>query len=62
MTQREILILLAKVAMVGALLMTGMGGLIDISKNDYTMTKKHLWNDGLILAIVAIFLLLLART
>ncbi len=44
--------------MVIAILMTGLGGSLDILKKG-TITRKHAWNDGLFLAILAVFLLLL---
>ncbi len=44
--------------MVIAVLMTGLGGSLDILKKG-TITRKHAWNDGLFLAILAVFLLLL---
>lgn len=40
---------------------TGLGGLMDMSgqKNWYGITKKHAWNDGLYLLVLAILVFLL---
>jgi len=42
-----------------ALFMTGVGGLLDIIKSNYTISKEHAWNDGMFLVLVAIAVLLL---
>jgi hypothetical protein len=42
-----------------ALLMTGLGGLLDMSQSKFQITKQHAWNDGIFLVLVAIALLLL---
>ncbi len=42
-----------------ALLMTGIGGLLDIVKSDYKISREHAWNDGMFLVLVAISVLLL---
>jgi hypothetical protein len=39
--------------------MTGVGGLLDIVKSNYTISKEHVWNDGMFLVLVAIAVLLL---
>ena len=51
--------LAAIVLLVVAVLMTGLGGLIDIVRNDFRITREHSWNDGLFLVVLAIALLLL---
>ena len=48
-----ILILLALVA-------TGLGGAIDLVENG-RLTKEHLWNDGLFMILLAIFLALVIQ-
>jgi hypothetical protein len=42
-----------------AVLMTGLGGLLDIVQHDFRITREHSWNDGLFLVVLAIALLLL---
>jgi len=42
-----------------ALFMTGVGGLLDIVKSNYKISKEHAWNDGMFLVLVAIAVLLL---
>lgn len=51
--------LAAIVLLVAAVLMTGLGGLIDIVRNDFRITREHSWNDGLFLVVLAIALLML---
>lgn len=51
--------LAAIVLLVAAVLMTGLGGMLDMVKNDFRITREHSWNDGLFLVVVAIALLLL---
>lgn len=51
---------LAIFVFVASLLMTGLGGSLDMIRTGQ-ITRKHAWNDGLYLAIVAVFLLLLSR-
>jgi hypothetical protein len=46
------------VLMIVAAIFTGFGGTRDMMYHDYRLTKMHLWNDGLFLGIVAIFVLL----
>ncbi len=36
-----------------AIILTAAGGLLDIQESG-TLTKQHLWNDGLFLAILAV--------
>jgi hypothetical protein len=52
---------LAMVCILLAILATGIGGLIDIQgkKRIGPITKKHMWNDGHFLVLLAIALLLL---
>jgi hypothetical protein len=54
---RQIAVLL----LVLAVLMTGVGGLTDFLQNDYRVTKRHAWNDGMFLVLMAIALILLDR-
>jgi hypothetical protein len=43
-----------------ATILTGVGGWLDLyGESSVRITKQHAWNDGLFLAIVAVFLLLL---
>ena len=51
----------AIVLLIIAAILTGIGGWLDLSGSESTLhlTKQHAWNDGLFLAIVAVFLLLL---
>lgn len=54
---------LAMVCILLAILATGIGGLIDIQgkKRIGPITKKHMWNDGQFLILLAVALLLLDR-
>ena len=51
---------LAFVLVAVAVLMTGVGGLMDAWKGGYpptfAITKQHAWNDGIFLMLLAIFL------
>lgn len=50
----------AVVLLIIATLLTGIGGWLDMyGQSALQFTKQHAWNDGLFLAIVAVFLLLL---
>ena len=51
--------ILGVLVLVIAVLMTGFGGLLDMSQNKFQFTERHAWNDGLFLAVVAIALILL---
>jgi hypothetical protein len=51
--------LAAIVLILVAVLMTGLGGILDIIQNDFRITREHSWNDGLFLIGLAIALLLL---
>jgi hypothetical protein len=42
-----------------AILMTGLGGILDMVQHEYWITREHSWNDGLFLVVLAIALLLL---
>ena len=46
-------------AFVLALILTGIGGWSNMLGRALVITEQHAWNDGLFLAIVAVFLLLL---
>lgn len=52
---------LAISAFVISLLLTAIGGLVDITGEVIYFTKRHAWNDGLYLAIAALFLLMLSN-
>jgi hypothetical protein len=43
-----------------ALLATGIGGAIDLVENG-RLTKEHMWNDGLFIILLAIFLALVIQ-
>ena len=50
----------AIVLLIIAAILTGIGGWLDMyGQTALQFTKQHAWNDGLFLAIVAVFLLLL---
>ena len=42
-----------------AIILTGLGGLVDMTKSGYYITKQHAWNDGIFVMLLAIFVLLL---
>jgi hypothetical protein len=42
-----------------AVIMTGFGGLQDMVQTNFQISRRHAWNDGIFLAILAVFLLLL---
>jgi hypothetical protein len=44
-----------------AFLMTGFAGLMDMSYNQFQITRQHAWNDGIFLGLVAIAVLLFDR-
>ena len=48
----------AIILLVVAFLLTGFAGLMDMSYNQFQITRQHAWNDGLFLGIVAIALLI----
>jgi hypothetical protein len=48
----------AIILLVVAFLLTGLAGLMDMSYNQFQITREHAWNDGLFLGIVAIALLI----
>ena len=41
-----------------AFILTGFAGMMDMSYNQFQITRQHAWNDGLFLGIIAIALLL----
>jgi hypothetical protein len=49
----------AVILLVVAFLLTGFAGLMDMSYNQFQITRQHAWNDGIFLGIVAIFVLIL---
>ena len=42
-----------------AVILTGLGGILDATKNGYYLTKQHAWNDGIFLMLLAIFVQLI---
>jgi hypothetical protein len=48
----------AIILLVVAFLLTAFAGLMDMSYNQFQITRQHAWNDGLFLGIVAIALLI----
>jgi amino acid permease len=48
----------AVILLVIAFIFTALGGLMDMSYNEWQMTRQHLWNDGLFLGLLAIIVLL----
>ena len=48
----------ALILIVVALILTGFGGTIDMMSHDFRITKYHMWNDGLFMALLAVFVLL----
>ncbi len=49
---------IAVFVLVLAFIMTGLGGMLDMTCNNYEITRQHLWNDGLFLGVIAIAVLL----
>jgi hypothetical protein len=41
-----------------AFILTGFAGMMDMSYNQFQITRQHAWNDGLFLGIIAIAILL----
>lgn len=41
-----------------AFILTGLAGMMDMTYNQFEITRQHMWNDGLFLGIVAIAVLL----
>lgn len=60
MYKRE-LTFFAIVAFVVALLLTGLGGWADMLGKSFYVSKEHAWNDGIVMMLLAIFLLLLSK-
>lgn len=54
---------LAIIALILSVTMTGLGGLMDIAdeKRIGYISKKHAWNDGLYLAVVAAALFMMSK-
>lgn len=48
----------ALIVMTVAIVLTGLGGTLDMYSNRLHITKKHIWNDGLFMGILAVFILL----
>ena len=55
---------LALVCIIVAIIMTGLGGMLDITRRQRFagLTKTHLWNDGIFLLLLANAFLLLERS
>ncbi len=45
-----------------ALLLTGIGGWSNMIGKALVITEQHAWNDGIVMMLIAIFLLLLSRS
>jgi hypothetical protein len=41
-----------------AFILTGFAGLMDMSYNEFQITRQHAWNDGIFLGLVAIAVLM----
>jgi hypothetical protein len=51
---------IAIVLVILALLLTGIGGMLDAWRDGvFVISKQHAWHDGMFLTVLAIFLLLL---
>jgi hypothetical protein len=50
---------IAVICLVLAFFLTALGGMMDITYNEFQLTRQHMWNDGLFLGIVAIAILLI---
>ncbi len=48
----------ALILMSVAIVLTGLGGTLDMYSNAFHITKKHMWNDGLFMGLLAIFVLI----
>lgn len=48
----------ALVLMTVAVILTGLGGMMDMYAHNFHITKQHVWNDSLFMAVLAIFVLL----
>jgi hypothetical protein len=48
----------AVILLVIAFVLTGVAGMMDMTYNEFQLTRQHLWNDGLFLGLVAIAVLL----
>jgi hypothetical protein len=57
---KKVLRFAAIFAMIMAVLFTGIGGVSNMIGGALVITEKHAWNDGIFMAIVAIFLLILS--
>jgi len=51
--------IIAVIFLVLAFLLTALGGMMDMSYNEFELTRQHLWNDGIFLGIAAIAILLI---
>jgi hypothetical protein len=52
---------IAILSFIVALILTGVGGLSDMLDRPLYFSKQHAWNDGIMMMLVAIFLLILSR-
>jgi hypothetical protein len=48
----------ALVLMFVATVLTGFGGTLDMYAYEFRITRQHMWNDGVFMAIVSVFVLL----
>jgi hypothetical protein len=48
----------ALVLMFVATVLTGFGGTLDMYAHEFRITRQHMWNDGVFMAIASVFVLL----
>jgi hypothetical protein len=48
----------AMILMTVAVILTGLGGTMDMYAHNFRITKYHMWNDAHFMAILAVFVLL----
>lgn len=59
-TTRRVFYFLALLSFIYSIVLTGLGGMIDMRGAPLRITKEHAWNDGLYLLLLSIFFLLIA--
>jgi hypothetical protein len=48
----------ALIVMAVAVILTGLGGTLDMYAHEFHITRQHMWNDGVFMAVLAVFVLL----
>jgi hypothetical protein len=48
----------ALIVMAAAVILTGLGGTLDMYAHEFRITRQHMWNDGVFMAVLAVFVLL----